>query len=197
MSAGDENASLLLERIHAHRIDGDRGSGWGLLAVASPSIGTFQRNAQLTSFSNTLLAAINAARGEAMKRGRYAMVVPLDGSHWSSGWVVFVDMDRSQAYEAENDLMLLSREATPGYLEISATGTASDSTPYIMFDASGYVKKKGGGLANQTFSVRRNDVSGIDVPAQTRRIIISRPGRVRICTPKSSTDATCSASSQT
>jgi type IV fimbrial biogenesis protein FimT len=166
-----------------------------LMAVAVPSMTTFQRNAELTSFSNTMTAAVNAARGEAMKRGRYAMVVPLDGSNWSSGWVVFVDIDRSQAYEAANDVTLLTRDAIPSYLEISANGTAAASPPYIMFDASGYVRQKGGGLANQTFNIQRNDVSGADALAQTRRIIISRPGRVRTCTPKTSTDATCSASS--
>lgn len=167
-----------------------------LMAVAVPSMTTFQRNAQLTSFSSTMMAAINAARGEAMKRGRYAMVSPSDGSNWSSGWVVFVDMDRSQAYEATNDVSLLTREATPNYLAIDANGTAAESPPYIMFDASGYVRKKGGGLANQTFTIRRNDVSGTEALTQTRRIIISRPGRVRICTPKTSTDVNCSASSQ-
>ena len=167
-----------------------------LMAVAVPSMTTFQRNAQLTSFSNTLLSAINAARGEAMKRGRYAMVVPSDGSNWSSGWVVFVDIDRSQAYEASNDVTLLTRDATPSYLALDANGTAAESPPYIMFDASGYVRKKGGGLANQTFNIQRNDVSGTEALAQTRRIIISRPGRVRICTPKTSTDVNCSASSQ-
>src|SRR5665647_518961 len=101
-----------------------------LMAVAVPSLTTFQRNAQLTSFSNTMLASINAARGEAMKRGRYAMVVPTDGTNWSSGWVVFVDMDRSQTYDAASDITLLTREASPSYLAITATGSAAASPPY-------------------------------------------------------------------
>ena len=167
-----------------------------LMAVAVPSMTTFQRNAQLTSFSNTLLSAINAARGEAMKRGRYAMVVPFDGSNWSSGWIVFVDINRSQIYEAATDVTLMTREATPSYLVVGVNGTAAESPPYIMFDASGYVQKKGGGPANQTFTINRNDVSGTDVFAQTRRIIISKPGRVRVCTPKAATDVNCLASSQ-
>ena len=167
-----------------------------LMAVAVPSMTTFQRNAQLTSFSNTLLSAINAARGEAMKRGQSAMVVPVDGSNWSSGWVVFVDLDKSQAFIETSDFTILKREAPPSYLEITATGTAAASPPYIMFDASGYAKTKAGGFpGNQSFNIKRNDASGADEFAQTRRIKIASTGRVRLCTPKSGTDAQCNASS--
>lgn len=166
-----------------------------LMSVAVPSLTSFQRNAELTSFSNTMLAGINGARGEAMKRGGYAMVVPIDSTNWSSGWVVFVDIDRSQAYEAASDVTILTSETSPSYLTITANGTAADSPPYIMFDASGYSKNKAGGPGDQTFSIKRNDVTGTYEHAQTRRIKIARTGRVRVCSPKSSTDANCSASS--
>jgi type IV fimbrial biogenesis protein FimT len=167
-----------------------------LMMVVAPSLTTFQRNAELTSFSNTLLASINAARGEAMKRGRYAMVVPIDGTNWSSGWIVFVDMDRSQAYEAANDVSILTRGALPSYLEIpTPTGTANESPPYLMFDATGYSKNKAGGFGAITFQIRRNDVSGTEQLQQTRRIKIASTGRVRVCTPASSTDTLCSATS--
>ena len=59
-----------------------------LLLVAIPSMTAFKRNAELTSATNTLLASINAARGEAMKRGTNAMVVPANGSDWNTGWIV-------------------------------------------------------------------------------------------------------------
>ena len=168
-----------------------------LAAVAVPGLTTFQRNAQLTSFSNTMLASINSARGEAMKRGRYAMVVPNDGTNWSSGWVVFVDMNGTQAYEIASDLTLLTREAPPSYLDIaiSAGGSAADSPTYIMFDASGYAKTKGGSFGANTFEIKRNDVTGADQLKQTRRLKIASTGRVRVCTPVSSTDAQCSATS--
>lgn len=167
-----------------------------LMAVAVPSMTTFQRNAQLTSFSNTLLSAVNAARGEAMKRGQSAMVVPTDGNNWSSGWVVFVDLDRSQTYAEASDFTVLKREAPPSYLAITVTGTAAASPPYIMFDASGYAKTKAGGFpGNQSFNIKRNDATGSDEFAQTRRIKIASTGRVRVCTPKSASDAQCNSSS--
>lgn len=166
-----------------------------LMMVAVPSLTTFQRNAELTSFSNTMLASINAARGEAMKRGRYAMVVPADGANWSSGWIVFVDIDRSQAYETASDISVLTRDAPPSYLTLtpSSGSTAAESAPYIMFDASGYSKTKSGGFGALTLEIKRNDVSSADQFAQTRRVKIASTGRVRVCTPLSSTDTLCKA----
>lgn len=165
-----------------------------LMAVVVPSLTTFQRNAQLTSFTNTLVASLNAARGEAMKRGRYAMVVPKDGASWDSGWYVFVDMDRSQDYLDTADLTLLTSDAKPGYISVEGNGNATGSTPYLMFDASGYSKLKNGAFSsiNLTLEIKRNDVSSTEELRQTRRIKIARTGRVRVCTPTSATDSLCS-----
>lgn len=163
-----------------------------LMMVAVPSFTTYQRNAELTSFTNSLLAGLNAARGEAMKRGRYAMVVPTDGTNWSSGWVVFVDVDRSQAYLEAMDVTILTREPPPSYLTITPNGTAFGSTPYIMFDPTGYPKTKAGGISNSTFEVKRNGTTGAEILTQTRRIKIFQTGRVRVCTPKTATDIDCS-----
>lgn len=163
-----------------------------LLAVAAPSFSTFQRNAELTSFVNSLVAAINSARGEAMKRGRYAMVVPANGANWSSGWIVFVDVDGTRAYEAGgSDVLILSREAPPSYLTITASAgsTAADTTPYMLFDASGYSKNKAGGFGALTLSVVRNDVSSGTANSETRRVVVSSTGRVRSCKPAE--DSTC------
>ena len=166
-----------------------------LMMVAVPSFTTYQRNAELTSFTNSLLAGLNAARGEAMKRGRYAMVVPTDGTNWSSGWVVFVDVDRSQAYLDTMDVTILTREPPPSYLTISGNGSTAGTTPYIMYDASGYSKLKSGAFGANTFEIRRADTSGTELLTQTRRIKIASTGRVRVCTPKTATDADCDATS--
>ena len=166
-----------------------------LMAVAVPSVNTFVRNSELTSFTNTLLSGINAARGEAMKRGRYAMVVPADGASWDSGWIVFVDVDRSNAYAAASDITILTSEPKPSYLTITGNGTASGSTPYILYDASGYSKTTAGAFGASTFEITRNDVSGTELLSQTRRLKIASTGRARVCTPKTASDTTCSATS--
>lgn len=161
-----------------------------LMMVAVPSFTTYLRNSQLTSFTNTLLSAANAARGEAMKRGVYAMVVP-NGTSWDSGWIVFVDVNRDKEYVSTNDVLILSSDAKPSFLTITGNGTAGETPPYILYDPSGYAKTKDGGFGASTFEVKRNDVSTTDELSQTRRLKIAATGRARICTPKASTDTTC------
>ena len=163
-----------------------------LMVVAVPSFITYQRNSELTSFSNTLLASINAARGEAMKRGRYAMVVPADGLLWSSGWVVFVDVDGARTYNIATDVTVLVAPPPPSYLLITGSGTASLAVPYIMYDASGYSKTKAGGFGAITLEIKRSDVSGTEQLNQTRRVKIASTGRARVCTPKTASDTECS-----
>ena len=163
-----------------------------LMVVAVPSLVTYQRNSEMTSFANTMLASINAARAEAMKRGRYAMVVPVDGVAWASGWVVFVDVDRSGTYNA-GDIPVQTREAPPTFLTVSGSGVANEAAPYIMFDPSGYAAKKSASLVpNLRLTIARNDVPAADVPEQTRRLVIAITGRARVCKP--AVDATCTTS---
>jgi type IV fimbrial biogenesis protein FimT len=163
-----------------------------LMVVAVPSLTAYKRNAELTSATNTLLAALNAARGEAMKRGMNTMVVPTDnGTDWKTGWVVFVDQDRTQTYDASADVTVLSQSPLPGYFTASGTGTAKANPPYVMFDASGYSKLKNAGFSSLTFTLARSDLSGTEQTEQTRLIVIAKTGRARTCKP--STDTTCTA----
>ena len=163
-----------------------------LMVIAVPSLVTYQRNSEMTSFANTMLASINAARGEAMKRGRYAMVVPTDGLSWATGWRVFVDVDGTRTFNAANDIQVSTKEAPPTYLTVSGNGPAGEAAPYIMFDPSGYAaKKSASATANLRLTITRNDVSASEVAEQTRLVVIAVTGRARICKP--STDSTCTA----
>ncbi len=161
-----------------------------LMAVATPNFTAYQRNSELTSITNSLVAAINSARGEAMKRGRYAMVVPVDKEDWSNGWLTFVDIDRSQDYDSSSDdILIIEREPVPAYVTVSGNGSSDAVEPYLMFDPVGYPKTKGGGFASVSISIARNDVSDDQIAAETRRIILSSTGRVRSCKPAA--DSTC------
>lgn len=166
-----------------------------LMTIAAPSFTSFLRNAELTSRTNSFLANINAARSEAMKRGRDAVVIPLDGASWNSGSVVFVDMNNNRTYEVATDVLVYrSGDVLPNYLEITANGPASASPPYMRFDAQGYPKPASPDTRNFTFSIARNDVSGNEVFNQTRRLKVAITGRARICKPASASDSACSSS---
>ncbi|WP_271464068.1 GspH/FimT family pseudopilin [Acidovorax sp. NCPPB 4044] len=168
-----------------------------LLTLAAPNLSQFQRNSQLTSATNSLVGALNAARAEAMKRGKNTFVVPTgngNGNQWASGWVVFVDIDRSQTYGAGNDFTVLEQTALPGFITVAGTGTANESPAYVMFDSSGYPRQKDGSFSNLTINLSRSDLSGANQIAETRRIKIVATGRVTTCRPTSSSDTTCPAS---
>jgi type IV fimbrial biogenesis protein FimT len=162
-----------------------------LMMVAVPSFETFRRNSELTSATNTLLSSINAARGEAMKRGMSAMVVPADGVNWTSGWTVFVDIDRSRAFTPGVDFIVLQQAPTPIYINVAGNGTAAAGTPYIMFDPSGYSVTTAAAPSNLTLNLIRNDVAVASQFAETRRIVIATTGRTRSCKPANAIDPTC------
>ncbi|MEX8191363.1 GspH/FimT family pseudopilin [Comamonas guangdongensis] len=166
-----------------------------LLMVAAPGVVSFQRNSEMTSITNSLLSAINAARAEAMKTGLNAMVVPADGKNWSSGLIVFVDKDRDNVYTENSDVLVLEREAMPSYITISGTGNANSANPYIMFNGSGYAKSYGlpAGVANLTLTIARNDIVAAQANAEMRRIVVALTGRVRSCRP--SNDSSCTPNS--
>lgn len=167
-----------------------------LLMVAAPSMTAFKRNSELTSLSNSLLSAVNAARGEALKRNMSAYITPADNSNsWTVGWIVFVDKNNNQVFDDEATDQLVFRQAAPAsYFSITGTGNANLNPAYIRFDASGYPKAKDGGAGILTLTITRNDLTLAELYENTRRLIIDRVGRVRICKPTSASDSKCKAS---
>jgi len=152
------------------------------MAIAVPSMSAFVRNAELTSTANSLLASLNTARSEAMKRAMNAMVVPIDATNWSQGWIVFVDKARNGNPNDSTNIIVMRQDALPSYFAVS--GPAG-----FKFDASGFAITNNG-----TVSVVRQDVSGAEQLRETRRVKVGNTGRVRICTPTSTTDTECTSS---
>lgn len=174
------------------------------MLIAVPSFQTYQRNSELTAATNTLISAINAARGEAMKRGMSAMVVagtpadaanPPNASNWNTGFIVFIDTDRNQEFSA-SDAVVSAQPPLPAYMTVVGNNNAGLGTkPYIMFDPSGYSKTRAGAFGALALTLRRNDldVASVTPPDQTRLIIISSTGRARVCRPTVANDANCRA----
>ncbi len=164
-----------------------------LLAVGVPSFVAFQRNSELTGAANSLLSAVNAVRGEAMKENTNSFIVPNSGS-WESGWTSFVDNDLDNAKSAGDRIIATYNAPLPSYFTVNPNGTAAESTPYISFNGSGYPRTTGSTLADLTLTIQRNDLSGAQQLEQTRRVKIAKTGRVRVCKPLSASDPDCRAS---
>ncbi|MDH3560997.1 MAG: GspH/FimT family pseudopilin [Gammaproteobacteria bacterium] len=73
-----------------------------LLALGVPSFQEFIKNNRLTAQTNDFVTAVQLARSEAVKRGSFTTICAstdqatcdvADGN-WSSGWIVFSDLDR-------------------------------------------------------------------------------------------------------
>lgn len=166
-----------------------------LLRICVPGFVSIQRNSELTSAANGLLASINAARTEAMKRNLRAAVVPADGGSWARGWIVYVDIDGSDGFSAAKDLVVSTQPALASYFSMSGNNTASGRSPYILFNGSGYPVTKDSAPTSLSVAITRNDLAGDPSREQTRRIVLSKTGRVRVCKPASSSDSDCSSAS--
>jgi len=158
-----------------------------LLALAAPSFSAFQRNSELTTTANTMLSSLALARSEAMKRNRNAYVMPADGTSWNSGWVVFVDMDSSQSLDEAVDVVVSKEPALPTGVT-AVTGSAPEGFQdgsgklYVMFNGAGYPRLMSGAFQASSLDLTNG--------SETRRIISSPAGRLRVCKPA---DAGCSA----
>lgn len=162
-----------------------------LLVIAAPNFVAFQRSSELTSAANSFVAALGAARGEAMKRGRQAVVVPRQDNNWATGWTVFVDTDNNQQFNG-SDILILQQAALPSYFSATGQGTAQSSPAYVMFNPSGYTQTSDSTFQSATLKIERNDISGTAKTQQTRIVVIAKTGRVRACQPN--LDSTCTAS---
>ncbi|MCW8166981.1 prepilin-type N-terminal cleavage/methylation domain-containing protein [Verminephrobacter aporrectodeae subsp. tuberculatae] len=161
-----------------------------LMTLAAPSFVQYQRNSELTSITNSLLTAINAAKSEAMKTGRNAFVRPR-ATLWTSGWIVYVDTNRDNTYTNGTDTTVQTQEAIKAYFNITSTGIAAGSTPYIEFNGSGYTIDQTGSPVALNLSIARTDAA--NASEETRRIVVARTGRVRACKPSADTSCTDSA----
>jgi type IV fimbrial biogenesis protein FimT len=153
------------------------------MLVAVPSMSSFMRNAELTSTTNNLLASINTARSEAMKRGMNAMVKPVDSTSWAKGWVVFVDKARNGDAADSSNIIVMTQDALPTYFTVTGFN--------VKFDASGFAVATTSPthVANGTFIVTRNDLSTAENTKESRKVIVDLTGRVRACKP--ATDSDC------
>ena len=163
-----------------------------LLTLAGPSFVSAYRNARLNSYTNGMVAAINATRGEAMKRNMFALMQPKDGSDWNTGWIIFVDTDMNMQLDRSKDIVIVEHDSPDqdSFIQISSkTDVTGSSGTLVAFDGSGFAKGNNASVPNTTLTLKRTDVPVAEQDNVTRRIKIARSGRVRACRPKE--DATC------
>ncbi len=159
-----------------------------LLAGAAPSFVRILSNQRASSAVNDLVHGIALARGEALKRSRRVYIAPL-ASQWRNGWAVFVDRNDNRAFDAPSgpsgDELIFLHDALPASIVISNssasplepfTDNGSPPRPYIMFDGSGYPRRRNGALSPGGIVVTDVTPSGSAI----RTLCLASSGRIRI-----------------
>jgi type IV fimbrial biogenesis protein FimT len=149
-----------------------------LIAIAAPSLNDFTERNRLSSQTNILVAHLNLARSEAVKRNQSistcisnsafsACLSPgaTTSQPWENGWIVFVDMDGDGNYETgDGDSLLQVGEALGGGSTIRSGQYFSE----ITYNNDGSVTAPG------TFKVCNQDAT----LTMARAINISTAGHI-------------------
>ncbi|MEL7449665.1 MAG: GspH/FimT family pseudopilin [Pseudomonadota bacterium] len=164
----------------------------GILAsVAFPMLSSVVRSARITSNANNLVAGLQLARSEAVKRRAIVRVCRTDqandavpecgsGNGWESGWIVYVDTGGDGAFDDGADTIVRRTDAFEGnretptvFVTIVGGGTVADE---IAYDPNGFpvVGNIGAGGSALVFcDDRQLDAAG-------RALLISPTGRPNV-----------------
>lgn len=115
----------------------------GILAMlAVPAFDSMLRANRTRTVANELLAALNLARSEAMRRGQPVSICrssdgsscSTSGTGWDQGWIVFVNEngidEESSAVRDEDDELLQVRHNLPGGVTVRTNGNFLQSLTY-------------------------------------------------------------------
>jgi prepilin-type N-terminal cleavage/methylation domain-containing protein len=132
-----------------------------LLGVGLPNFRDFIRNARLSSAANDLIAAVNLARSESIKRRVPVSVCSrteggetCDGGNFSTGWIVFADTDGDGEVD-DGDEVLKERGALADSISVVAVTEPDPDEPgdwqpsavsEFTYAPSGFRILAGGGL---------------------------------------------------
>jgi type IV fimbrial biogenesis protein FimT len=161
-----------------------------LLSVGVPSFVAFQRSSELRSSASSFLAAVQATRAEAMKRGVDAYMIPASNDSWASGWIVYADVDLNQSLDRAKDTVVMETGAIASRTSV-ATGLATASG--FAGNSGSYIRFNGGGFSIDTSGAFRSGAIEFNVSGSTdrRRVVVNNVGRVRMCDPVKDTSTEC------
>jgi type IV fimbrial biogenesis protein FimT len=146
------------------------------VSFALPQLNSFVRRAQITSATNDLLAAIQTARAEAIKRSApVAICSSTNGitcgstaNVWETGFIVFVDnVTPNGTRQAPGEVLISSTSAFPAGLTIQSTGSGGR----VRFAPNGLMW---GGAVGMRFEVANPTAGTSD---ERRYICVAQAGR--------------------
>jgi type IV fimbrial biogenesis protein FimT len=153
-----------------------------LLFVGVPTFQETINNNRLTSNANALLAALNLARSEAIKRNvRVTLCKSEDeancavGGDYTQGWIVFADPNANGVVDAGEPIIQVG-QALSGGLTLTGDGTVVNSVSYA---SSGVCQNGSLTLCKSGYAT------------SARQIMLSSGGRVRVEKKEPASSAGC------
>lgn len=152
-------------------------------AIAYPSFSGVIHSNRLAGATNSMLAALNLARSEAVRSNRGAGICPTvdrtkcEGTDWNNGTLVFLDHDGDGGW-SDGDSVVRYFESSESLSLVVAESGGSDAEaiPAIAFDRTGRVE---GAL---DFIVAPKKCSGAST--EQRRVQLTRVGQVKVARQK-------------
>ena len=147
-----------------------------IVTFAVPTYGHWIASRQLANHAAFLVENLNLARSEAVKRGLRVNLCKTidrrqcaDAGGWESGWIMFVDANKSGEIEAAEDVLHVEGPAGNG-ITVSANRPLSD---YVSYTSFGFARQLNGALQMGTFVVCKPGQNAIHV-------VLANSGRARI-----------------
>lgn len=128
-----------------------------LLSMAGFGMQSYVRNNRIISQTNSLSAAIQLARSEAIKRSSHVYIcgssnqTSCNTSNWHSGWIVFADPDRN-AVDTSGVLTGTPPTGSDIILNIGTPFTGGTTARSVNFPTTNYVRYTASGRANSAGS---------------------------------------------
>lgn len=171
-----------------------------ILGIAVPNFREFMRNSRLTSAGNDLIASINLARTEAVKRqlpvgicatANPAGAPPVCSGAWATGassaWVVWVDADNDWVVDNNlNEPVLRRHEALDATITVR-----SDNNGRVKYLPVGFGAPPSGGItptANLVVCDQRGTAVSIGGVSSARAVVVAPTGRARVTRVKAEID---------
>lgn len=113
-----------------------------MLTIAAPNFQNVVKNNRIATETNRLLADLQFARSEAMKRGvrvvlcrsgNPAAAAPTCGgtaNTWTNGWLIFASGDSNDTYDSATDTLLRVAQASTGTLTVKSNSTPNNGLEF-------------------------------------------------------------------
>ncbi len=123
-----------------------------LLVVGVPNLKSFMQGNRLTSSTNLLVATLNLARSEAVKRGTPIKTCVSNAAqddcngviNWENGWITFIDSDNDDTIDGDETVLRVNGPLGGGttirgsqitdIISFNSDGSASNTTSFMICD---------------------------------------------------------------